>query len=130
MPWLSWRSNHWCALKSYWCVLRREFSGMIHWLTINNHPIPIHSHPFPTLRLAPVRNAALEKKDKNKTPRAARITHIIFFADQIVRLASHKKNHRHFAHRKVELLADTDGAKSSKALSITVKCCIGRTPSL
>ena len=33
---------------------RREFSGMIHWLTINNHPSnpqqPIHS-----LRLAPVR---------------------------------------------------------------------------
>jgi len=32
---------------------RREFSGMIHWLTINNHPSnpqqPIHS-----LRLAPV----------------------------------------------------------------------------
>ena len=23
---------------SYWCVLRREFSGMIHWLTIKNHP--------------------------------------------------------------------------------------------
>ena len=38
---------------TYWCVLRREFSGMIHWLSINNHPSnpqqPIHS-----LRLAPV----------------------------------------------------------------------------
>ena len=37
---------------TYWCVLRREFSGMIHWLSINNHPSnpqqPIHS-----LRLAP-----------------------------------------------------------------------------
>ena len=34
-------------------VLSREYSGMIHWLTINNHPSnpqqPIHS-----LRLAPV----------------------------------------------------------------------------
>jgi hypothetical protein len=26
---------------------RREFSGMIHWLTINNHPSNPHSHPFP-----------------------------------------------------------------------------------
>ena len=32
---------------SYWCVVRREFSGMIHWRIINNHPSnpqqPIHS---------------------------------------------------------------------------------------
>ena len=27
---------------------RKEFSGMIHWLTINNHPSNPHSHPFPT----------------------------------------------------------------------------------
>ena len=27
---------------------RREFSGMIHWLIINNHPSNPHSHPFPT----------------------------------------------------------------------------------
>jgi hypothetical protein len=25
---------------TYWCVLRREFSGMIHWLTINNPSNP------------------------------------------------------------------------------------------
>ena len=31
---------------------RRESSGMIHWLTINNHPSNPHSYPF--LRLAPV----------------------------------------------------------------------------
>ena len=34
------------------CAKSREFSGMVHWLTINNNPsnpIPIHS-----LRLAPV----------------------------------------------------------------------------
>ena len=24
--------------ESYWCVLRREFSGMIHFITINNNP--------------------------------------------------------------------------------------------
>ena len=26
------------APTTYWCALRREFSGMIHWLAINNHP--------------------------------------------------------------------------------------------
>ena len=38
-----------------WCVLRRETSGMIHFITINNHPSnpqqPIHSlrktHQYP-----------------------------------------------------------------------------------
>ena len=32
---------------TYWCVLRKEFSGMIHFITSNNHPSnpqqPIHS---------------------------------------------------------------------------------------
>jgi len=89
-PWRGWRNHrapwlfHWYATV---CVInraflygahpfltgakRREFSGMIHWLTINNHPSnpqqPIHS-----LRLAPVsfvcftfvaRSQPLSKKD-------------------------------------------------------------------
>ena len=43
------------AVKSHVaCILlvrakRREFSGMIHWLTINNHPIPPATHPFPSI---------------------------------------------------------------------------------
>ena len=59
------RIGTWCVARStktawlrkgfstYWCVLRREFSGMIHFITINNNPSnpqqPIHS-----LHLAPV----------------------------------------------------------------------------
>jgi len=45
---------------SYWCVLRREFSGMIHWLTINftipaTHPathLATPSIPKKVVRLA------------------------------------------------------------------------------
>ena len=37
----------WCAILLT-CAKRREFSGMIHWLTINNNPSNPHSHPFPT----------------------------------------------------------------------------------
>ena len=52
-PWLPGSMLIYQRVISYWCVLRREFLGMIHWLTINNHPSnpqqPIHS-----LRLAPV----------------------------------------------------------------------------
>jgi len=37
---------------TYWCVLRREFSGMIHFITINNNPSNPQqrpaTHPFPT----------------------------------------------------------------------------------
>ena len=29
---------------------RRDFSGMIHWLTINNFLSNPHSHPFPTFK--------------------------------------------------------------------------------
>ena len=53
------QSSHWILydICGYFCPFltgakRREFSGMIHWLTINNHPSNPHSYPF--LRLAPV----------------------------------------------------------------------------
>ena len=53
------QSSHWILydICGYVCPFltgakRREFSGMIHWLTINNHPSNPHSYPF--LRLAPV----------------------------------------------------------------------------
>ena len=43
---------------TYWCVLRREFSGMIHVITSNNHPSN-HQQPIHSLRLAPVRKKIL-----------------------------------------------------------------------
>ena len=40
--------NYWLASGNLTGAKRREFSGMIHWLTINNNLSNPYSHPFPT----------------------------------------------------------------------------------
>ena len=51
---------------SYLCVLRREFSGMIHWLTLNNHP----SNPQQAIQQPYVKRtsfAPMVQKSRNST---------------------------------------------------------------
>ena len=74
--------KYWIILKNtYWCVLRREFSEMIHWLTINHHPSNPSNPTHPaTLRLARTRLAPVCDPRRSDVGRiGGALSHVQYF---------------------------------------------------